>query len=109
MNPILPLVFGLVGALAAAVGAWAVAKRQRSGKIDTTEAETLWAEGQAMRKELREENLALRAEILALRAEVTAWRVEAVALRAKVDLLSRQVEALGGRTEEVAEYDGRTT
>ena len=96
VNPILPVIVGVIGAAITGLVAWSVAKRQRSGKIDTTEAETLWAEGQAMRHELREENFQLRTEVLALRAEITAWRVEAVALRVKVEALARQVESFGG-------------
>lgn len=96
MSPLVPILLGLAGAVITAVGAYAVAKRQRSGKIVTTEAEVLWAEGQAMRKELREENLGLRAEVLALRAEVTAWRVEALALRSEVALLRRHVLEIAG-------------
>lgn len=87
MNPWIPVVLGVLGAALSALAAYAIAKRQRSGKIDTTEAETLWAEGQAMRQELRAETVTLREEVLALRTEAVAARNESSSLRVELATL----------------------
>lgn len=81
MNPLVPLILGLIGAVVSGLAAYFVAKRQRSGKIATTEAETLWAEGAVMRQELRDETVALRAEVVTMRTESVTMRSEAVAMR----------------------------
>lgn len=92
MNPWIPVVLGLLGAALSALAAYAIAKRQRSGKIDTTEAETLWAEGQSMRQELRAETVTLREEVLALRSEAVAARNESSSMR--VELASLREESI---------------
>lgn len=82
---LLVLLVGIIPAVLTALVTWAVAKRSRSGKVATTEAETLWAESQAMRLELRNEVAALRAENLDLRAEVRNLRAEILVLRRQVE------------------------
>jgi hypothetical protein len=94
VSPIVPIILGTLGALLSALGAVAVTRRQRSGKIDTTEAETLWAEGQAMRRELRDEAIALRAEVVALRVESVAMRTESAAMRAELVVLREESVSL---------------
>ncbi len=66
-------VLGSGGALAA-LATYLVARRQFSGQIASTDAATLWAESQAMRRELREEVIALRREIDELRAQLRELR-----------------------------------
>jgi hypothetical protein len=100
VNPLVPIILGVVGAAISAVGAYALARRQRSGKVDTTEAATLWAEGQAMRKELRDETIVLRDEGVALRLEAIAMREEAAVMRA--ELLALRTESVGLRAESAA-------
>lgn len=90
MNPWIPVVLGVVGAALSALAAWAIAMRQRSGRIDTTEAETLWAEGQQMRQELRAETVVLREEVLALRSEAVAARNESSAMRLELATLREE-------------------
>lgn len=53
----------LVVALIAASGTYLVARRTRSGDIGTSDASDLWAESQAIRKELREEVISLREQL----------------------------------------------
>lgn len=85
---------GLLGAaISAGVGVY-VAKRQRSGRIDTTEAQTLWTEGTNMRKELRDELIAVRAENTLLRDEQKALRAEVVGLREKTAAMEGELAAL---------------
>ena len=100
MNPLVPVVLGVIGAAITGAVAYAVARRQRSGKIDTTEAETLWAEGQAMRRELRDEAETCRQEVLALRSEMVAVRAEASVMRQ--ELVAIRQEGIVLRAESVA-------
>lgn len=90
MNPWVPVILGVVGAAFSALAAYAIAKRQRSGKIDSSEAETLWAEGQQMRQELRAETVTLREEVLALRSEAVAARNESSAMRLELATLREE-------------------
>ncbi len=92
----------LLGVILAPLLTYLVARRRSSGKVDTTEAATLWVEAGKMREEyrteaescrveaeqlrveqalLREEMAAMRQEAIVLRAEATAWHAEAVELR----------------------------
>jgi hypothetical protein len=59
---VLYAVISVFAAAIAAVGGYLSARRQRSGRISTTEAATLWAESDRMRHELRDEVIALRHE-----------------------------------------------
>lgn len=65
-----------------------VARRTKSGKIDTSEAASLWVEGNAMRKELRDEVVFLKGElkdaitaINNLNTEIRKSRAETAKLR----------------------------
>jgi predicted metal-dependent hydrolase len=51
---------GVLGAALAAFGTWAAVRRQRSGRVDTSEAKDLWDESKAIREELRAESSSLR-------------------------------------------------
>lgn len=103
----------IVGALAVIVGAvitgvvtWSVARRTKSGKIDTSEAATLWDEGTKMRGELRDELVstkeqlgkaitaitALNEEIRRSRAETEASREETRLSRAETRKLMLQID-----------------
>lgn len=59
---------GALGAIAAALISYLTVRRQRSGHITTSEAETLWAESRAIREQQRSENEALRHELTAVNA-----------------------------------------
>ena len=100
MNPLVPVILGLAGAVISGAVAYVVSKRQRSGRIDTTEAETLWAESQAMRKELRDEAENCRLEVFALRSEMVAVRAEASVMRE--ELVALRQEGIVLRAESVA-------
>jgi ATP/maltotriose-dependent transcriptional regulator MalT len=51
------------------VVAYLVARRQRSGRINTSEATQLWQESTALRAELRSEVTALRAQLATMEAK----------------------------------------
>ena len=66
-------------------------RRTKSGRVNATDAETLWAEAERMRQiyrdeaaSLRVEGMAMREEVLELRREVITLRAEAVDLRAQL-------------------------
>lgn len=61
-------------ALVSGIVTWLVSRRAKSGKIDTSEAVTLWDEGTVMRRELRDEVESLRKQL----AESGAQLAEAV-------------------------------
>jgi hypothetical protein len=50
MSPVVPAVFALVAALFAPVVTYLLAKRQFSGRIETSDAKELWAESRAIRE-----------------------------------------------------------
>lgn len=97
MNPYIAALFALAGASSAAIAAWLVARRKASGRIETTEAATLWEESQAMRKELREEAVVLRQEVLAMREEAVAMRNETLVLREEAVAMRAELTVLRER------------
>lgn len=60
----------VAAAVTSGVAAWLVARRTTSGRIDTSEAATLWAEAQKLRDEYRTDREAYRVEVAALRKRV---------------------------------------
>lgn len=91
---ILPLVVGLFAATSGGLVTLLVAKQKTSGRIGTSEAETLWDEGKAMRLELRSEVVSLRADVDRLQAEAAALHVEMRGLRDEADDLRGQNQVL---------------
>lgn len=91
MTETLIAVLAVLGTAVTGLAAWAVARRATSGSVKTSEAESLWAESQAMRKELRDEATASRAELLALRAELSGVRTSLEAVRAEAELCHKQM------------------
>lgn len=84
MNATLPLILGLVGTALTQLVIWLVARRSKSGRIDTSEAATLWAESQAIRGELRAEVAELRKENEVLRRENADLKAEVAAIRRQI-------------------------
>lgn len=72
-------IVGAVATIAGGVFGFLAVRRKSSGRIDTTEAVTLWTEGTVLRQELRD-------EIVRLRGEAAQLRVEAVQLRSELAL-----------------------
>jgi chromosome segregation ATPase len=84
-----------IGAIAAAVGAYAADRWQKSGRIRASDADILWGEGKAMREELRNRAVALELQVALLQGEAGTHRAETSALRQQV--INLQTEALGHR------------
>lgn len=53
----------VIAAALGALGTWAAVRRQRSGSVETSEAQDLWTESKAIREELRNELTALRTRL----------------------------------------------
>lgn len=100
MDPLVPIILGVLGTFISGVVVYVNTKRQYSGKIGTTEAETLWAESQAMRKELRDESDNCREEVASLRGEMVGVRAEGTAMRE--ELVALRQEGIVLRSESVA-------
>lgn len=90
------MIVGLAGTLVTQAVIYLVARRSRSGRVETSEAASLWAESQAIRGELRTRVVALedRVEELTsanetLRGENHALRLELAELRGALDALRK--------------------
>lgn len=82
----------LLGVVVTAAVSWFIARRAKSGKIETTEAKDLWVEANSMRHELRDQVKALQDEILALKTEGKSCRDEVTKLRAENDEWRQRVD-----------------
>lgn len=105
----------VLAALVSGVVAWTIARRTSSGKIDTSQAATLWDEGTIMRKELRDEVVTLKTqlteaikavttlnmEITHSRQETEAAREETRKSREETRILMAQIAALHVETKNV--------
>lgn len=97
----------LVGAAAAVITglvSYLIVRRTNSGNIDTSDAAVLWAESQAMRKELRDEVVSLRTEVTSLKRDLQKAEkdneishAKITKLIARVKQLERHVKELGGK------------
>lgn len=61
---------GVVTALISALGAYLLAARRMSGRIETSAAKELWDESAAMRADMRAQNAELRAQIAECRETI---------------------------------------
>src|SRR5688572_29122432 len=79
---------------------WLLAKRTRSGHVETSEAAEVWTEGRKIREELRTELIDLRGSVDQLRAENTSLRIENGKLAHNVDLLRSEIQSLKSKLGE---------
>ena len=87
---------------------WRISQHAKSGKIDTSEAATLWEEGTKMRLELREEVISLKAQlaeaitaVTELNREIKASRAETERAREETRLSREETQALMAQIEEL--------
>lgn len=83
---------GLIGVALTAAVRYLIATRSRSGRVDTTEAATLWSEAKAMRDEYRNESEMLRKEREQYRQEAVVLKEER---KAEVSALRGEIATLG--------------
>ena len=74
-----------------------VARRSKSGRIDTSEAAKLWDEGTAMRLELRSEVATLRAQLSEATTSIAELNIEL--RKARTDAARARKEAIESRRE----------
>lgn len=84
MSAWFPALLTLAGVAVTAIGAYVIAKHQRSGKVDTTDAAVLWQEGKDLRDFLVARIEAQSAEIAQLKIEVRDLKLEVLGLRAEL-------------------------
>lgn len=95
------LILIIAAPIVTAIGAYVVAKRTTSGDIDTSDAATLWAESQAIRKELRDEIVSLRNEVKDLREKIQQLESERFVDKQKIEELVSQVRRLETRLKKL--------
>lgn len=96
-SPAFPAILGVIGGLIIPGGNWLAKRWRRSGKISTTDADTLWAERRAMGQELRDEIASLRADLAAQRAETNNLRTELASRDAKIRSLENELKTVRRR------------
>jgi hypothetical protein len=84
VNQVFVAVLTLAGVAVTAFGGYIIAKHQRSGKVDTTDAADLWQEGKDLRDFLKERIRACEAEVKDLKFEVRELKLEMAGLRAEL-------------------------
>lgn len=96
----------LGGAIITAIATYFIARRTSSGRIDTTEAATLWEEARSVRQELRDEVVGLRTEVKDLNTKIDGLEEknaqcqrEADRLKVKLELLEEQVTTIKHRRD----------
>jgi len=82
---------GLLGVVVTALGGYLIARRKASGTIDTTEAETLWAQSNALLDRYKADLEATREEVTTLKAEVVALRSLITTLGSKALEVARKL------------------
>lgn len=90
------IIVAIVAAVASPVATYVVVRRQRSGKVATSEASELWKESGTIRAELYSEVNRLRTEIAAVRKEHLECQAKLITQARQIDELRDLVSGLGG-------------
>lgn len=101
MNALLGAVAVVAGAAITGLVAWLIARRNTSGEINTTQAETLWEESRTMRTELRAQVEGLTAVVTRLRAESDARDAALERLRDDADECRAEIRRLRAELDAV--------
>lgn len=91
----------IVTALASSFVTYYAIRRAKSGQIRTTEADVLWTEAGAIRRELREQVQQLELHISANEAEIARLRAENAELKHEVLTLRAENASLNGQIVEL--------
>jgi flagellar motility protein MotE (MotC chaperone) len=100
-SPALPAILGVVGGLIIPAANWLGKRWRRTGRISSTDADTLWAERRAMGQELRDEIAGLRSELAAQRDETNKLRVELADRDARIRTLEAELKSVRRRLKSV--------
>lgn len=90
-------IIAIAAAILSPVGAFLVASRKMSGRIDTTDADKLWQEASDIRADYRDRVLACQDENARLRNELATARSEVATLR--MELATSRNDLAGARNE----------
>jgi len=82
---------GLLGVVVTAVGGYLIARRKASGTIDTTEAETLWEQSNALLDRYKADLEITRSEVVLLKAEVIALSTKIRELENRAAVVARKM------------------
>lgn len=88
---------GVAGSLAIGMATYLVARRQTSGRVETTDAVALWKSAEEIRGELRDDVVHLREDVHRLRGEAIILRSENQRLAFQVRELEEELVRLRGR------------
>lgn len=121
INPLVPVIAGLIIAIIGPLGAYIVAARRFSGKIGTSDAAQLWEESRAIREwsktriaelegrvttlegqgsSLKQEKDELKVEVRGLTQTIVELRAEIVGLTDELRKSHARVEQLEGEKED---------
>lgn len=89
-----PVLAATLTAGISAIVTYAAMRRSKSGRINSSEADVLWTESSAIRRELREQVQALEKHIQANEVEIAGLRSENAALKHEVLMLRQENAAL---------------
>lgn len=87
----------ILAALLAPLMTYLVARRQRSGRVGTTEAAQLWTESTMMRKELRETVMRLEERVAQQDARIRELERERAICYERIEVLEAQIKHLQRR------------
>lgn len=99
---VIAVVLGLLTMLGGGGVTWLVSRRKSSGRINTTEAETLWSESQKMRQELRDEVASLRIEAGNMRSDNDRLESELASAHSRMAEFGLKLVAA---EEKIADYE----
>ena len=88
---IVAVVASLLGVVVTAAGGYLIARRTASGTIDTTEAETLWAQSNALLDRYKADLESTRATVDSLEAKVTTLQSVIQTLESKAVAVARKL------------------
>lgn len=98
-NPVITVLAGSIGAATVtAGGAWALARRQQSGTVTTSSADSLWSAYDKVMVRVEADNTTLRAEVRELREDNGKLRERVAVLERdneRIPDLEREVGRLG--------------
>lgn len=84
----------LVGVATSSFVTWLIAKRSTSGSISTSDAASLWAESNKLRKEYRDRAETLEKQLEEVNDKLQAMTEELTKLRVNSDVMVEKIEEL---------------
>ena len=92
MTLLLTVLIGLGAALVSSGVTYLIARQTHSGKVETTDASTLWEASEEIRKELRADLVVVREEMVVLRAEHVQCRQELADINNQLRVMRKRMK-----------------